>query len=192
MPLRWHGARRWPGCKDKEGQPPLEAPPLLELPLLGYRNEACFRLHLGSNHRTSPNGAYLSLRAPATRGLPTPSGGQPGIGDQPTHPWASGQKALALPMQSSSAPQGTLPAHQPGPSQPATPSQQAAQPQSQPAAPHEQPAQPPRRSTGRGLLARPTSDGPTPPADSIYQDRGRQQTRGRGLPGQLTSHPRQG
>ena len=62
MPLRWHGARRWPGCKDKEGQPPLEAPPLLELPLLGYRNEACFRLHLGSNHRTSPNGAYLSLR----------------------------------------------------------------------------------------------------------------------------------
>ena len=40
----------------------MEAPPLLELPPLGYRNEECFRLHLGSNHRTSPNGAYLSLR----------------------------------------------------------------------------------------------------------------------------------
>ena len=67
-----------------------------------------------------------------------PSGGPPGIGDQPTHPWALGQKAPALPMQSPSAPQGTLLAHQPGPSQPAAPPQQAAQLQSQPAAPHEQ------------------------------------------------------
>ena len=50
----------------------------------------------------------------------------------------------------------------------------------------------PRRSTGRGLLARPTSDRPAPPADSIYLDRGRQQTRGWGLPGQLTSRPRRG
>ena len=40
----------------------MEAPPLLELPPLGYRNEECFHLRLGSNHRTSPNGAYLSLR----------------------------------------------------------------------------------------------------------------------------------
>ena len=111
-----------------------------------------------------------------------PSGGPPGIGDQPTHPWALGQKAPALPMQSPSAPQA-------GPSQPAAPPQQAAQLQSQPAAPHEQLAQPPRRSTGRGLLARPTSDGPAPPADSIYQDRGRQQTRGQGLPGRSTSRP---
>ena len=105
--------------------------------------------------------------APATRGLLTPSEGPPGIGDQTTSPWASGQKAPALPMQAPSAPQGTLPVHQPGPSQPATPSQQAAQLQSRPAAPHEQPVQPlsqpatlyqqamqpPRRSTGRGLLA---------------------------------------
>ena len=127
-----------------------------------------------------------------TGGLPTPSGGQPGIGYQPTHPWALGQKALALPMQSPSAPQGMLLAHQPGPSQPAAPSQQAAQLQSQPAAPHKQPAQSPRRSTGGGLLARPTSDRPGPPADSIYQDHGRQQTRGRGLPGRSTSHPRWG
>ena len=110
-----------------------------------------------------------------TGGLLTPSGGPPGIGDQTTSPWASGQKAPALPMQSPNTPQGTLLAHQPGPSQ------QAAQPQSQPTAPHEQAEQPPRRSTGRGLLAQPTSDGPAPPADSIYLDRGRQQTRGRGL-----------
>ena len=118
-----------------------------------------------------------------TGGLPTPSGSLPSIGDQPTHPWALGQKAPALPMQSPSRPQGTLPAHQPGPSQPAAPPQQAAQLLSQPAAPHEQPSQPPRKSTGRGLLAQPTSDRPTPPADFIYQDRGRQQTRGQGLPG---------
>ena len=42
--------------------PPLETRPLLELPPLGYRNEECFRLRLASNHRTSPNGAYLSRR----------------------------------------------------------------------------------------------------------------------------------
>ena len=96
-----------------------------------------------------------------------------------------------------------LPVCQPGPSQHATPSQQAAQPQSQPAAPHEQPMQPssqpatpyqqamqpPRRSTGRELLARPTSDGAAPAADSTYPDRGRQQTRGRGLRGRSTSRP---
>ena len=124
--------------------------------------------------------------APATGGLPMPSGGPPSIGDQTTSPWASGQKAPALPMQSPSAPQGTLPARLLGPSQ------QAAQPQSQPVAPHEQAGQPPRRSTGRGLLARPTSDGPAPPTDSIYLDQGRQQTRGRDLPGRSTSRPRRG
>ena len=48
--------------KGKEGQPPLEAPPLLELPPLVYRSKKCFRLRLASNHWTSPNGAYLSLR----------------------------------------------------------------------------------------------------------------------------------
>ena len=141
--------------------------------------------------------------APATGGLPTPSGGPPGIGDQTASPWALGQKALAPPMQAPSTPQGTLLAHQPGPSQPAAPSQQAAQPQSQPAAPHEQPVQPlsqpatqyqqavqpPKRSTGRGLLAQPTSDGAAPADDSTYPDRERQQTRGWGLRGRSTSCP---
>ena len=103
-------------------------------------------------------------------------------------------------------PQGMLPTHQPGPSQLATPSQQTAQLQSQPAAPHEQPVQPssqpvtqyqqamqlPRRSTRRGLLARPTSDRAAPADDSTYPDWGRQQTRGRGLRGRLTSHPGRG
>ena len=141
-----------------------------------------------------PNFSKWSLplpEAPVTGGLPTPSGGPPSIGDQTTSPWASGQKALALPMQAPSALQGMLLVHQPGPSQPATPSQQAAQPQSRPTAPHKQPVQsssqpttpyqqavqPPRRSTGRGLLARPTSDGAAPAADPTYPDRGRQQTR---------------
>ena len=50
---------RMPG---QEGWPPLEAPPLLELPSLEYRNEECFYFCLASNHQTSPNGAYLSLR----------------------------------------------------------------------------------------------------------------------------------
>ena len=138
--------------------------------------------------------------APATGGLPTPSGGPPGIEDQTASPWALGQKAPALPMQSPSAPQGMLWAHQLGPSQqaaqlqsqPAAPHEQSVQPSSQPATPYEQAMQPPRRSTGRGLLARPTSDGPAPPADSIYLDRGRQQTRGRGLLGRSTSRPRWG
>ena len=138
--------------------------------------------------------------APVTGGLPTPSGVLPGIGDQTASPWASGQKAPALPMQTPSAPQGALPVHQPGPSQPATPSQKAAQlqsrptapqePSSQPATPYQQAMQPPRRSTGRGLLARPTSDGATPAADPTYPDWGRQQTRGRGLRGRSTSRPR--
>ena len=68
--------------------------------------------------------------APVTGGLPTPSEVPPSIGDQTVSPWASGQKALALPVQTPSAPQGMLLVHQPGPSQPAIPSQQAAQPQS--------------------------------------------------------------
>ena len=135
-----------------------------------------------------------------------PSGGLPGIGDQTASPWASGQKASTLPMQAQSAPQGMLLVHQPGPSQPATPSQQAAQlqswptapqeqpvqPSSQPATPYQQAVQPPRRSTGRGLLAQPTSDGAAPAADPTYPDRGRQQTRGWGLRGRLTSRPGRG
>ena len=107
------------------------------------------------------------LEAPVTRGLPMPSGGPPSIGGQTVGPRASGQRALALPMQAPSTPQGMLPVHQPRLHQPATPYQQAAQLQSQPATPHEQLAQPsgqpatpyqqavqpPRRPAGRGLLA---------------------------------------
>ena len=126
--------------------------------------------------------------APATGGLPTPSGGPPGIGRQTVGPQALGQRALAPPMQAPSAPQGTLPVHQPRPHQPATPHQQAAQPQNQPATPYQQAAQPssqpatpyqqavqpPRRTAGRGLLAQPTSDGAAPAADRTIPDRGRQ------------------
>ena len=130
-----------------------------------------------------------------------PSGG-------PTRHWGSDCQPMGLRTEGpsttnavTSAPQGTLQACQPGPSQqaaqlqsqPAAPHKQPVQPSSQPATPYEQAVQPPRRSTGRGLLARPTSDGPAPsPADSIYLDRGRQQTRGQGLQGRSTSRPRWG
>ena len=79
--------------------------------------------------------------APLTGGLSTSSGGPPGIERQTAGPWALGQKAPALPMQAPSDPQGTLPVHQPRPHQPATPYQQAAQPQNQPATPYQQAAQ---------------------------------------------------
>ena len=79
--------------------------------------------------------------APATGELPTPSGGLPGIGRQTVGPWALGQRTPAPPMQALSAPQGTLPVCQPRPHQPATPYQQAAQPQNQPATPYQQAAQ---------------------------------------------------
>ena len=139
--------------------------------------------------------------APPTGGLSTPLGGLPGIGRQTAGPRASGQKAPAPPMQAPSAPQGTLPVRQPRPHQPATPYQQAAQPQNQPATPYQQAAQPqsqpttpyeqavqpssqpatpyqqavqlPRRSTGMGLLARPTSDRAAPAPDQTIPDRGR-------------------
>ena len=130
-----------------------------------------------------------------TGGLLTSSGGPPGIGRQTVGPWVLGQKALALPMQAPSAPQRMLLVRQPGPPQPATPSQQAAQlvqPLSQPATLYQQAVQPPRRSTGRGLLAQATSDGAAPAADSTYPDQGRQQMRARGLRGRSTSHPGQG
>ena len=51
--------------------------------------------------------------APATRGLPMPSEVLPDIGDQTASPWASGQKALALPVRTPSAPQRMLPVCQP-------------------------------------------------------------------------------
>ena len=105
--------------------------------------------------------------APVTGGLPMPSGGLPSIGRQTVGPWALGQRAPALPMQVLSAPQGMLPVHQLRPHQPATPYQQAVQPQSQsatpyeqavqpssqPATPYQQAVQPPRKPAGRGLLA---------------------------------------
>ena len=135
-----------------------------------------------------------------------PSGGPPGIGRQTVGPQALGQRAPAPPMQAPSAPQGMLPVHQPRPHQPVTPYQQAAQLQNQPATPHEQsvqpssqPAtpyqqavQPPRRPAGRGLLARPTSDGAAPAANHTIPDRGRQQARGRGIRGRSASRPGRG
>ena len=141
--------------------------------------------------------------APAIGGLLMPSGGPPGIGGQTVGPRASGQKAPAPPMQALSAPLGTLPVHQPRPHQPATPYQQAVQPQSQPTAPYEQAAQPssqpatpyqqavqpPRRLAGRGLLAQPPSDRAAPAPDQTILDCGRQQARGRGIRGRSVSRP---
>ena len=75
------------------------------------------------------------LEAPATEGLPMPSGGPPGIGKQTTGPWALGQKAPAPPMQVPSTPQGMLPLHQQRPHQPAAPHEQPVQPSNQPATP---------------------------------------------------------
>ena len=120
-------------------------------------------------------------------------------------------------MQAPSAPKGMLPVHQLRLHQPATPYQQAAQPQnqpatpyqqavqpqsqlatphkqsvqppSQPATPYQQAVQPPRRPAGRGLLAQPTSDGATPAADHTIPDHGRQQARGWGIRGRSASHP---
>ena len=107
------------------------------------------------------------LEAPVPGELLMPSGGPPSIRGQTVGPWALGQKALAPPMQVLRAPQGRLLVHQLRLHQPATPYQQAVQPQSQstapyeqvaqplsqPATPYQQAVQPPRRLAGRGLLA---------------------------------------
>ena len=144
--------------------------------------------------------------APATGGLPMPSGGPPGIRGQTVGPRALGQKAPALPMQVPSAPQGMLPVHQLRLHQPATPYQQAVQlqsqsaapyeqavqPLSQPATPYQQAVQPPMRLAGRGLLARPPSDRAAPAPDQTIPDCGRQQGRGWGARGRSVSHPGQG
>ena len=106
--------------------------------------------------------------APATRGLPTSSGGLPGIGRQTVGPWASGQRAPAPPVQAPSTPQGTLPVHQPRPHQPATPYQQAAQPQNQPATPYQQAAQPQNQpATPYQQAAQPQSQPATPHEQSV-------------------------
>ena len=135
------------------------------------------------------NWNLLLTEAPATGGLPTPSGGLPSIGRQTVGPQDSGQRTPALPMQAPSASQGMVPVRQPRPHQPATPYQQAAQPQSQPATPYQQAVQLPRRPTGRGLLARPTSDRVAPAADQTIPKHGRQQARGWGIRGRSVSHP---
>ena len=124
--------------------------------------------------------------APLSGGLLMPSGGLPGIGRQTVGPWASGQwasgqQAPALPMQVPSAPQGTLPVHQPRPRQPATPYQQVVQPLSQPAMPYQQAVQLPRRPVGRGLTAQPPSDRATPAASQTIPDCGRPQATGQGM-----------
>ena len=66
------------------------------------------------------------------------------------------------------------------------------QPSSQPATPYQQAVQLPRRSTGRGLLAQPTSDRAAPAPDQTIPDHGRQQARGRGIRGRSASHPGRG
>ena len=115
--------------------------------------------------------------APPTGGLPVPSRDPPGIRRQTVGPQASGQWAPAPPMQALSAPQGTLPVHQPRLCQPVTPYQQAVQPPSQPATPYQQAVQLPRRPAGRGLTAQPPSDRATPAASQTIPDRGRPQAR---------------
>ena len=121
--------------------------------------------------------------APPTGGLPAPSGGPPSIRRQTVGPrasgqWAPGQQALAPPIQVLSAPQETLPVHQPRPHQPATLYQQA--------------VQLPRRPVGRGLTAQPPSDRATPAAGQTIPDCGRPQARGRGVKGRSVSHPGRG
>ena len=104
--------------------------------------------------------------APATGGLLTSLGGLPGIGRQTVGPQASGQRALAPPMQVPSAPQGMLPVRQPRPlachtlpagsaaAEPARYSSRAVGAAiEQPATLYQQAVQPPRRPAGRGLLA---------------------------------------
>ena len=74
------------------------------------------------------NWSLLFPEAPPTGGLSTPSGGLPGIGRQTT-PTGLGSKGPSTTYAGAKCPQGMLPVHQPRPNQPATPYQQAAQPQ---------------------------------------------------------------
>ena len=161
---------------------------LLELPPLGYRNEECFHLRLGSNHRTSPNGAYLSLRLQRPEDYRCLQEVHPALGIRPpAHgPWDRRPQHYQCSHQVLSRERcGLVSRDHPSKqrSRRASPLPLTSSRCSHRATPYEQAVQPPRRSTGRGLLARPTSDGPAPPTDSIYLDRGRQQTRGQGLPG---------
>ena len=127
---------------------------------------------------------------PPSRGLPVAPQGLPGIGRSEmikstvgrharaqlaVGPQAPGQRAPAPPMSAPSAPQVAPPLRQPRPSQAATPYQQAVQPLG--------------KSTGRGVTVDSPSDRAAPMAGQTTQDRGRQQTRGRGDRGQSASHP---
>ena len=114
--------------------------------------------------------------APLTGGLPASSGGL-------ARPQAPGQWALAPPMQVPSAPQGTLPVHQPRPCHPATPYQQVVQPPSQPATPYQEAVQPLRRPVGRGGAAQPPSNIATPAASQTIPNHRRPQARGRCIRG---------
>ena len=58
------------------------------------------------------------------------------------------------------------------------------------ATPYQQAVQAPGKSAGRGITVEPPSDRVAPAAGQTTQDRGRQQTRGRGDRGQSASHPR--
>ena len=118
--------------------------------------------------------------APLTRGLPVPSGGQPGIERQTAGLRAPSQWTPVPPMPVPSTPQGTLPVHQPQPSYPAAPYTQAVQPPSHPATPYQQVVQPLRRPVGRGGAAKLPSNRATPVTSQPTQDHGRQQARGWG------------
>ena len=128
---------------------------------------------------------------PPPRGLPAAPGGLSSVGrldmirqavgkhnrvQEVAGPRAPGQQAPVPPISVPCTPQVAPPLHQPWPSNPATPYQQA--------------VQPPRRSTGRGVAVEPPSDRAAPVASQPTQDRGRQQGRGRGGRGRSASHPR--
>ena len=117
--------------------------------------------------RTSPIGTCLLLRLPHPGDYLCLQEVSLASGDK--------QRALAPPMPAPSASQVTLLLHQPRPSHPATPYQQA--------------VQPPRRPVGRGGAAKLPSNRATPAAGQPTQDRRRQQARGQGVRGQSASCP---
>ena len=118
---------------------------------------------------------------PPPRGLPVAPQGLPGIGrsdmirnavgkharvQMVTDSRAPGQRAPAPPMSMPCAHHAALPLCQLQPSMAATPYQQA--------------MEVPGKSAGRGITVKPPFDKVAPAAGQTTQDRGRQQTRGRG------------
>ena len=128
------------------------------------------------------------LEAPLPQGLPTASQGLPGIGRSTQiratverhaqAQLAQGPRAPAQwpPMLVPRTPQMALPLHQPPPSWPATPYQQAVQPQG--------------KSTRRGVTFDSFIDKAAPAGGQSAKYHGRQRTRGWGDGGQSASHPR--